>query len=250
MEAIDSPFCPTCIQNQMLLTQSLAQYLPPSSDPKYNLYEANLPEFRRSLEERYPQVCLNCEPKVRERIRASGRAAAEANLRRHLDNTRAGVLRYRWRRGHAFVYAGAVAWWASLVGQLLWHTLGATAEISIAPSLEDDAGSLLQCFQQLTRIGRVSSTCSTRAYPIAAVSLLLGLLSIWWNPLQARKLHGVPGRMLGLREFYKLQGIVNVLRILSAYSLGEDLDRNTVKAAHAIMLVVNLVVCYSSYLHC
>lgn len=83
------------------------------------------------------------------------------------------------------------------------------------------------------------------------MALALGFLTIWWNPCLVSKLRGTTGRMLGLIEYYKLQGILNVTRLLVWYSLGEDrglvLDSGATKAVHAIMLVFNLIICLVSF---
>src|ERR1051326_65936 len=50
-------FCRQCLSNQQLYMQALASYLPPPDDPSYQQFDATYEEYKRNLEERYPQVC-------------------------------------------------------------------------------------------------------------------------------------------------------------------------------------------------
>ncbi|MCJ1249952.1 hypothetical protein MMC30_007178 [Trapelia coarctata] len=252
----DSPdetlFCPTCLKNQYFLTQSLASYLPPPTDPKYPEYERKYPEYRKGLEERYPQVCENCQPRVEERIRATGYAAKTDHLRRMMDKTRSfHSLPYEWRWRHIIVYAGALGWWAGLLGQILWNVLGAVAKRDGELREDTASESLRECLQRGLSVGWNATNCVESAQSLATVTLVSGLLSIWWNPCLATKLHGRPGRMVGLSEFYKLQGIVALSRLSVWYALGRSkdlqLDLSTFNAIHATMVALNLVVSVISF---
>ncbi|KAH9937043.1 Ima1 N-terminal domain-containing protein [Fomitopsis serialis] len=64
-----APFCRTCQTNQMLLSNLLSNYLPPPDHPDHDQRAAMLPEYRRSIETRYPPVCTDCAPAVEEEIR-------------------------------------------------------------------------------------------------------------------------------------------------------------------------------------
>ncbi|KAK0536729.1 hypothetical protein OC834_001086 [Tilletia horrida] len=73
------PFCHTCLTNQSLLMNMLANYLPDESDPTYPEALAQLPTYRASLLSRYPPVCADCTPAVHEHLgRANGLAKQEA----------------------------------------------------------------------------------------------------------------------------------------------------------------------------
>jgi len=73
-------FCHTCQTNQMLLSNLLSNYLPPPADPEYNQRLAVLPEYRESIETRYPPVCANCLPAVEEEIRRRDHVARTSAL--------------------------------------------------------------------------------------------------------------------------------------------------------------------------
>src|SRR5947208_3599249 len=94
------------------------------SPPNFSAYESSYPQYRRNLEERYPQVCENCEPRVRERIRATGYAAKTDHLRRMMERTKARGRRKRtpgWR--DVVLIFGKMGWWVSLMGQLWWNLM-------------------------------------------------------------------------------------------------------------------------------
>ncbi|KAI0801152.1 hypothetical protein C8Q74DRAFT_470794 [Fomes fomentarius] len=92
-------FCHTCQTNQMLCNNLLSNYLPPPNvclsrshtqsnhsilflrclqDPEYEHRVEELPEYRRSVEIRYPPICANCLPTVQAEIR---RRDQEARVR-------------------------------------------------------------------------------------------------------------------------------------------------------------------------
>ncbi|KAH9950432.1 Ima1 N-terminal domain-containing protein [Amylocystis lapponica] len=62
-------FCHTCQTNQMLIANLLSNYLPAPDDPEYESRVETLPEYRHSVEVRYPPVCSVCAPAVEEEIR-------------------------------------------------------------------------------------------------------------------------------------------------------------------------------------
>ncbi|KZT72799.1 hypothetical protein DAEQUDRAFT_808781 [Daedalea quercina L-15889] len=62
-------FCRTCQTNQMLLANLLSNYLPPPDHPDFERRADMLPEYKHSIEARYPPVCADCAPAVEEEIR-------------------------------------------------------------------------------------------------------------------------------------------------------------------------------------
>ncbi|KAF9822098.1 hypothetical protein IEO21_00092 [Rhodonia placenta] len=73
-------FCHTCQTNQMLLANLLSSYLPPPEDPEYEQRAQTLPEYRRSIEARYPPVCANCAPTIEEEIQRRDHMARTSAL--------------------------------------------------------------------------------------------------------------------------------------------------------------------------
>jgi len=64
----------------MLLANLLSSYLPPPEDPEYEQRAHTLPEYRRSVEMRYPPVCTDCAPAVEEEIRKRDNMARTSAL--------------------------------------------------------------------------------------------------------------------------------------------------------------------------
>ncbi|KAG8852452.1 hypothetical protein FRB91_006446 [Serendipita sp. 411] len=63
-----SVFCRECTVNQTLVMNMLANYLPAPSDPSYEALLATFPEYKASLETRYPLVCERCVPLVEQKL--------------------------------------------------------------------------------------------------------------------------------------------------------------------------------------
>lgn len=247
------PFCGQCIQNQNLVASNLASYFPPPTDPRYPIFEANYPEYRENLEKRYPQVCRDCEPRVRERIRAAEYVAKTDHLRRMMEKTRGSGMQRRydqtgWRG--VVVLLGGLAWWGSILGQALWHFLWMMA--APIPDLfeESDEGdlSVVHCVRQAMTGLLVSRNCPLAAAALLHGGITLGILSIWWNNQLLKKLRGSGFRLVGLNEYYKLQVVMLVMRIAAAWGLQEgagwmrQLDVSAVRGAHAFVLACLAVV--------
>ncbi|OJJ47474.1 hypothetical protein ASPZODRAFT_63117 [Penicilliopsis zonata CBS 506.65] len=211
-------FCAKCVRNQHLFMSALASYFPPSDDPAYSAYEKEYPLFRQNLEERYPQVCERCEPRVTQRIRQTGYEAKSDHLRRMMDRSKAGraarqARSRNWRS--VLVFAGALGYWGSVAGQLAWDSMAALnggepfqeeIETSISSSL------ILSCMDETVRVGRIPGRCSFDLVPLAGLSLVMGILSLWWNPKLRLKVEGKGGRFSRLGEYYRVQLIVMVVR--------------------------------------
>lgn len=66
-------FCRTCLTNQTLYVNLLSNYLPSEDDPNYESLLAQLPQYKASLDARYPLVCPNCSGNVEDQIKTSER---------------------------------------------------------------------------------------------------------------------------------------------------------------------------------
>ncbi|PGH04102.1 hypothetical protein AJ79_07202 [Helicocarpus griseus UAMH5409] len=245
-----SIFCSTCLKNQHLLTHTLASYLPPPSHPDYNAYEASYPAYRKSLEERYPQVCENCEPRVRNRIQQAGYAAKSDHLRRMMEKSRGGRSNRRarsWGWRSMLVSTGAVSFWASVAGQLTWNLMGALAAGNTVENIEADLSlsSVPFCFNRIWERQPVFDGCSLVLTPYAGLALFLGILSIWWNPMLRHKVEGRGGRLTGMSEYYKVQIIVLVVRFVAWACLQDPsitgLNPRLAPAIHAFMAIFTVV---------
>ena len=236
-------FCKRCINNQHLVTQSLANYLPLRSDPRYDEFEANFPIYRKSLEERYPQVCAECEPRVRDRIQQSGYFAKTDHLRRMRENTQNTMLHMKqnWRRTSLLTLVGSLVWFSSTLVLLLWHGFGALAQEE--DGLRNDSITLKYCMLDGFTSRKVDLGCSKEMYSPAGWVIVMSLLTLYWNPVMRRRWID---RAVGLKEFYKLQLTTAFARSVVWYVLGKakdmELEDNAVKACHITMLAFNVIV--------
>ncbi len=228
------------------MSQALASYLPPPDAPNYAEYVKAEDEYLKGLEERYPQVCKKCEPRVQERIRAAGYAAKTDHLRRMMDRTRGYGIQYRnasW--SSPLVTLGGVGWFLSVAGQILWDGLSLFEPMEESFGLRDaqDPASGSVCLQQVMRGSGSISDCAELLHSAVGLALLLGVLSSWWNPVLQETLRRKGGRAVGTAEFYQIQGMLLIVRCVTWWYLpGFDLNVPKTKAAHLSLLVLAAIV--------
>ncbi|KAJ5294849.1 hypothetical protein PENANT_c014G05137 [Penicillium antarcticum] len=260
----ESPlFCSKCTRNQHLFTSSLASYFPPSDDPTDAEYERGYADFRKRLEDRYPQICESCEPRVKERIRRAGYEAKSDHLRRMMDQSRANrearqIRNRSWRS--LLLYAGALAHWTSISGQVAWDLISAMTLHQTPESLDESpistesslAATFSQCTKQTFSMWRIPSNCVVDLAPAAGLALIAGALSLWWNPKLRLKIDGMPGKFKGLAEYYQAQLIVLVARCafwaVLKDPVASGLDSSMSPALHGLMMAFTLLsLSYSRY---
>ncbi|KAL6714945.1 hypothetical protein ACLMJK_007205 [Lecanora helva] len=239
----DALFCKTCQKNQLILSESLASYFPSEDTPNYADYEKHYPTFRRELEQRYPQVCEECEPRVRERIRATGYAAKTDHLRRLMERTRGGGVSRsdttRWKC--LLVFLGGTTWSLSIAGQIVWDGVALLSqENHSGVSLDAEVPSIQSaCLHQVMRGSALPSDCASLMNTLARFALLLGLISFWWNPKLQERLTKAGGRILGKSEYYKLQAVLLAARCLSyVYTMDMPREASTSQAVKGIHLAL------------
>ncbi|KAL1635484.1 hypothetical protein SLS58_010241 [Diplodia intermedia] len=224
-----SLFCATCLKNQHLLTQTLAAYLPPPSDPNYKAFERSYPEYRRNLERRYPQVCVDCAPRVRERIEAAGYAAKTDYLKRLLQRPHRETDRRYWTGPtwqSTIVYWAGWFWWISIVIHFCWSLLGAYAVKGRLGAGRDAlfAQNIVVCSEQAWKYGMVQSDCMTAFPGEMRFSLVSMVATFWWNNKLHAKVKGwTGGRLLGLRDHFLVQVLVVCLRAGSYWLLRDPI---------------------------
>ena len=240
-------FCSTCLKNQHLVSQALASYLPPPDAPDYAEYEKAEEEYLKGLEERYPQVCQRCEPKVQERIKAAGYAAKTDHLRRMMDRTRGHGIEYGNASWISPLFTlGGVGWFLSQAGQFLWSGLSLLESTEGHHGLRDEQNyaTASACLRQVMRgLGSVSD-CTEVLYSAAGLALLLGILTSWWNPMLKETSKRRNVRAVGTAEFYQLQCMLFIIRCAIWWYLpGCNLSTHQIRAAHIFLLVLAATVC-------
>lgn len=250
----ESLFCQTCLKNQHIVSESVASYFPSIDAPNYADYEKHFDKYREELEQRYPQSCEECEPRVVERIRAAGYAAKADHLRRTMQRTRGEDNLHNgssWRS--VLVFLGGAAWFASLAGQAMSNGMGLWMPKEVDGLVDEKVSPASDCLWQAMRGSELGPGCATLAKPVARVSIVLGLISLWWNPRLQKKLKTRGGRLVGTREYYKLQAFLLICRWAAwAYSTsmtGSDLDSQITAGIHCSSLFLCALVSYFRSVH-
>ncbi|KAL8688760.1 MAG: hypothetical protein Q9218_005406 [Villophora microphyllina] len=249
-----SLFCQRCLQNQHMVNQALAEYLPSPEHPQYYEFEKALPGYRKKMEERFPPVCVDCAPAIERQIRATGYAAKSDHLRRVMERKRgAGLGRTRWTWKKIIVALGAVGWSVGLVGHLAWHLLGALPYSQPEDGLvdEDLPRLISSCFVNGALKFQSSSSYDQLLRPFLIYAFSSSLLCVWWNPKMQYKLDGGYGRIVGSVDFYKLQCVALIIRFvgwtLAAKRYPFLQDQQTARALHALSIVIEILLTISSF---
>lgn len=231
----DSIFCSVCLKNQQLYTYNLSQFLPDLDHPDYEKLEAELPAYKKSLEERYPQCCARCEPKVKAKLHQATYNARSDHLRRVLDKSRQRRIasRFGWRS--LLVSAAGLGYFLSLAMQLVWHLYGSqVSEKTFMRGFQP-----IECYKYRP----LASQCLDIMESLVGLSLHLGLLCVWWNPLWKQKLSNNEVNLAGLKTYYMVQLVLLGLRF-SAWIImfHVPLSSKTSTMLHACFAVVITVI--------
>ncbi|KAI4172246.1 MAG: hypothetical protein LQ343_003681 [Gyalolechia ehrenbergii] len=249
-----SLFCPRCIQNQHIVNQALAEYLPSQDDPRCMQFERKIPEYRRKMEADFPQVCETCAPAVEDRIRSTGYAAKTDHLRRMMNRTRgAGITFNSWTWKRVGGVLGTIGWTTGFLGQLCWDLFGALPPTHADDGLpsEDEPQSIATCLISGTLNIQSTPSCNELLQPMLVFTFVLSLLFFWWNPRMQYKLRGGYGRIVGYIEYYKLQLIALAIRYAGWKLMAKDsvvhIDPQATRALHAFSLVAGIMLTVLSF---
>ena len=251
-------FCATCLKNQHLYTRSLSNFYPDgavsgegASEREYEKAEA---AFRVGLEERYPLICEECEPRVRERLRRVNYDAKADHLGRVMDRLRGGRrerISLGWR-GWA-VRVGGIAWAVSWVLQISWHIMGMMNLMDSGDGdglVEEQEFGWKQCAYSAKAAGQISPACFDRvSTELVPTVLWVGLVAAWWHPRLQEKLDKPFAHVIGLADYYKLQVVSMGARWGCWYWVTHrsPVEPRTYHAVHLFMTLFNLLVILSSY---
>ncbi|KAI9717702.1 MAG: hypothetical protein M1828_007105 [Chrysothrix sp. TS-e1954] len=235
-------FCDTCTKNQHLYQQNLASYLPSESSPDYPKYLQSYETYRQKLEERYPQVCPRCAPKVRERIRKAGYVAKTDFLQRMVESSRNGELhrrtswRYTWRS--IVLRLAGLGWYSSAVVQSIYHLTLATPksfyEAYGQPQGSNNVLRQLQLLKDNHMANDLGDSWVLDSDRLISNVLLLSVSLIWWNPRLWNKYCAFSnGRMIHLFDYYCLQILVLAVRAVG-YTYLSQLPRTSDESSRGI----------------
>ncbi|WFD36321.1 hypothetical protein MCUN1_003200 [Malassezia cuniculi] len=216
-------FCNTCITNQTLVANMLAEYLPDENDPRYAERERSFNAYKRSLEQRYPLACPQCLPKIEEHL-----ADVDAHVRHQLLGA--------WLQKNALVKSGAADAQAAQfladvrnwkLRRVLW-TLSTAAGLGLAATLA---------------LGRRDN--------MLTAALALGCVPIRWDPtwrsLAALAARSVPATAHGVFAWRLIQFVLWAVRVaLVGAVLGLD-DTHTTRVAGAAALIFYVLLAAAAF---
>ncbi|KAK8166116.1 Ima1 N-terminal domain-containing protein [Phyllosticta citribraziliensis] len=240
-----SLFCATCIQNQYIVNQTLASYLPPPEDPSFSKFEKSLPEYKKNLEKRYPQVCHDCAPRVRDRIKQTAHAAKADHVNRLLERAKTigiGKKSMTWTWQSILIFWTGILWWSSIVSHLIWSAMGVFASPGTLGDGKDvQVFNGWTCIGQARKYGVVQSECISTWYPEMRNMMLLALATFWWNNKLAVRIDSSRGRLIGLKDHLTLQVLMLVVRGTTWWFLRDPAEStlpiDVYRAVHAAVFV-------------
>jgi phage FluMu protein Com len=233
-------FCNTCLHNQQCYNDTLANYLPDEEHPQYAEYEASLPAYKKSLEERYPQICVTCAPKAQLKINRAdyysvtdnlNKTHRKANRRRGASPVPAVDSRDDWHKASMRMGLGLLGLiaWASIAAQVFWHAYGiwdtmlGRGEVPV-DSMEDSGfePTLRTCLATAVLL-RPETSCHRLFGEYMPKILLANLCLVWYN-------HGLRAyynplirydHITGQKQHFVIQALVMAIRTISYVVLSD-----------------------------
>ena len=167
-----------------------------------------------------------------------------------MERTREGHIVYRnssWKSNVYFL--GRLAWLASWAGQAVWDGIGlwiSKKEYEYDGIREVDMPlSGASCLQQVIEGWGLAPGCVELANQLAYVALILGFVSILWNPRLQESLARRGGQIVGKRDYYFLQFLLLGGRCASYIYLTRTINESdllVVRVIHATSLFLGLLV--------
>jgi Ima1-like protein len=234
-------FCDTCLNNQRLFTASIAQYLPDDPDaPDYAAREKDYYKFRKRMEKIYPQICADCEPKVRQKLEQAEYNAKADVLRHMIDQTKANrtITRRSWL--DVFHQVGRWLWMAGFAAQIVSHILAVSALGLEYCATQEDRPWACSLTEAVTPpiIGHLLDHGRFLGW-----SFYAGMISCWWNPRFVKTVRGLTKNLVGLPNWYVYQAMAVGIRLIAMRFLTH---RPTTAAAgfgvHLLLLALSLIV--------
>lgn len=257
------PFCNTCLLNQRIYLETLSNYLPDEGHPEFQKYVDGLPEFKRSLEKRYPQICTKCAPNAQAKINRADYFAGTSNVAKMAARTRErGVLGMKGQRDNWFRWSmrrllGVLGWiaLASLMVQGAWHVYGICITLSgTSDRMEGETvvyafdAVPLDCLRELLRM-RLHFSCYDVFARYIPIALAVSGCLLWHNPSLTDWFHDTHRMeaITGIRDHALMQLLLLGIRILGYIWLSDPatvarLSVSHVLAAHGLVLLMMVVI--------
>lgn len=255
-------FCKTCLHNQQVYMETLTNYLPDEDHPEYQKFEDALPQFKKNLDERYPQICKKCAPQAQRKINRADYYAGTQNLAMLGRKTQARGfasargLRDDWGKWSMRLLLDimGLVYHASLLAQVAWHVYGIFVTVTNTNTEEFDSTDFAfeatpsACVQQSLRM-RFDSICYQSYSTYMTRALLTSACLLWYNPglkgwyHHTHRMEAVTGQT----EHFRMQLIMLVVRAIAYYKLSNSaftagLTTQQLLAAHGFTILFLAVV--------
>ncbi|KAI1810023.1 hypothetical protein GGS20DRAFT_589990 [Poronia punctata] len=239
----DPVFCDTCVRNQYMLSSSLAQFEWPddATSSEYAARERKYFALRKDLEKRYPQVCLDCIPKVNQKIQQASYTAQTDHLRRMIERTQSRRAEVK-KRGLLDIFdgLGKLCWYAGFALQAVWHVVVLCSLLtdSYHNAVEGDPWLSVA----LGSFHRLSAAMLPYSERFMQWAINLGVCSFPWNPRFKQSIRGFTAHIVGFRQWYTYQLLVLFVRFVSLsvaqYSVSRGISASTQLSAQLIIPLV------------
>ncbi|KAI0455079.1 hypothetical protein F5B21DRAFT_213059 [Xylaria acuta] len=237
--ADDPVFCATCLRNQHMLSSSLAQFEWPddSTSAEHSARERKYWVLKKALEQRYPQVCEECLPKVNKKLNQASYTAKTDHLRRMMDRTRSQRTGGK-RRGPLDVidFLGKISWYAGFALQAVWHVTVVFLLSTESYASTRDGHWVPVALGAFHRMNALMLPYSGRFMQWA---INLGMCSFPWNPRFKQSVRGFTAHILGFRQWYTYQLLVLFVRFvalsIAQYSKAQGLPATTQLSAQVVI---------------
>ncbi|CAA20860.1 inner nuclear membrane protein Ima1 [Schizosaccharomyces pombe] len=209
--SFQSPFCEKCQMNQLIVNRMLADYLPDSSHPDYQAYEKALPEYKKSIEEKFPIVCSECYDSVQDQLDANDYEAKNQVLGYWLQKSKEQL---NAKVPHHYPKASFVLWLLRGFGfsffylqSIVWH-LYHSMIISLLPD------GIRNLFLKAISYFLLDGSSSKIFY-----FNWLGFFVVFWNPYWYKMMDNPSWELFGRDQYIQCQALYLIIRLTCLYLL-------------------------------
>ena len=176
---------------------------------------------------------------------------------RNGDSQRSKCWSWRWRS--AILRLAGLGWHSAAALQCLWH---ATSLLETGKGMEEgtEPSSELSTFMgdsatafpryRLAYFYTINERMNMISRSFMPAVLFLAVSTLWWNNKLRRKYLGVGGRMVGKLDYYALQLVSFVIKVLAFWVLSgrgnTGLSADAINGAHTFMIIFVMIVSSTS----
>ncbi|KAF8545095.1 Ima1 N-terminal domain-containing protein [Trichophaea hybrida] len=247
-------FCTRCEHNQLILQSARNGYeMPPEDHPDYDHHVNVLyPRYMKDFEARYPPVCAECIPRVKQKLKQVNYHAKVASLGHMLARSAhpsassaiaSGPFRtVKWA---VWVMRGVVWWWANVL-YLFWHFSAILHASDSNTGIGMEEPEWRDCALNSWNKSELDATCYGVSNHQASRYFPWTLLGFWWLYRQWGVEWHPDKKLVGGREYLNIEIAGALIRALSWFLLGEggwmhSAGKDTLVQMHAGFFFISFV---------